>query len=253
VFQLPATATLTDRIRDLYGNELLAQLLPLNGVGSPQIRISGLIGQAGLSRQTRAQQLVFVNGRAIESPLITTAVREGYHTALMKGQYPVTFLFLELDPGAVDVNVHPAKREVRFRDPNGVREAVVAAVRRTLESGRDEWQEQFHAPAAFVVARGVDTCDADVPTQSDSGNREFSDEPEATRPSTTAATFLPDLPNESVGFAPIVQRNEDTTRTASRDQSFQIIGVLNKPYDLMENANGLDLEDQQPAHERMLF
>src|SRR6266850_1308316 len=119
-----ATATLTDRIRDLYGNELLQQLVALNGSHSPEIRISGLIGQAGLSRQTRAQQLVFVNGRAIESPLITAAVREGYHTALMKGQYPVTFLFLELDPGSVDVNVHPAKREVRFRDPTTVREAI---------------------------------------------------------------------------------------------------------------------------------
>src|SRR5438045_5058982 len=72
-FQLPATATLTDRIRDLYGNELLQQLVALNGSHSPQIRISGLIGQAGLSRQTRAQQLVFVDGRAIESPLITAA------------------------------------------------------------------------------------------------------------------------------------------------------------------------------------
>src|SRR5437867_3364624 len=148
VFQLPATATLTDRIRDLYGNELLAQLLPLNGVGSPQIRISGLIGQAGLSRQTRAQQLVFVNGRAIESPLITTAVREGYHTALMKGQYPVTFLFLELDPGGVDVNVHPAKREVRFRDPTAVREAIARCIHETLEAGRAAWQERFRAPPA---------------------------------------------------------------------------------------------------------
>src|SRR5207248_3514635 len=146
VFQLPATATLIDRIRDLYGNELLEKLLPLNGVGSSQIRISGLVGQAGLSRQTRAQQLVFVNGRAIESPLITTAVREGYHTALMKGQFPVTFLFLRLDPGAVDVNVHPAKREVRFRDPNGVREAVVRCIQQTLEHARADWQEKFRAP-----------------------------------------------------------------------------------------------------------
>src|SRR5437764_332935 len=99
VFQLPATATLTDRIRDLYGNELLAQLLPVKDGGSSQIRISGLIGQAGLSRQSRSQQLAFVNGRAIESPVIAAAIREGYHTALMKGQYAVTFLFVELDPG----------------------------------------------------------------------------------------------------------------------------------------------------------
>ena len=64
----------------------------------------------------------------------------------MKGQYPVTFLFVDLDPAAVDVNVHPAKREVRFRDPNGVHEAIVRCVQQTLERGRTEWQEKFRAP-----------------------------------------------------------------------------------------------------------
>ena len=155
LFQLPATATLGDRIRDLYGVELLQRLVEVNGAASPKIRISGFIGQAGLSRQTRSQQLVFVNGRAIESSLITGAVREGYHTALMKGQYPVTFLFLELDPGAVDVNVHPAKREVRFRDPNGVREAVVRCIQQTLEHARADWQEKFRAPVRPGPAAAV--------------------------------------------------------------------------------------------------
>src|SRR6188474_2555777 len=146
VFQLPSTATLGDRIRDLYGVELLQRLVEVDGAASPKLGINGFIGQAGLSRQTRSQQLVFVNGRAIESNLITGAVREGYHTALMKGQYPVTFLFVQLDPGAVDVNVHPAKREVRFRDPNGVREAVVHCIQQTLENARTDWQEKFRAP-----------------------------------------------------------------------------------------------------------
>src|SRR3984893_12925542 len=148
VFQLPPAANLQDRIRDLHGNELLERLLPVNGAGPDKIKISGLIGRAGLSRQTRAQQLVFVNGRAVESPVLTAALREGYHTALMKGQFPVTFLFLDLDPASVDVNVHPAKREVRFRDPAGVREAVVETIRETLESGRRNWQQQFQRPVA---------------------------------------------------------------------------------------------------------
>src|SRR6266705_1507776 len=155
LFQLPATATLGDRIRDLYGVELLKRLVEVNGAASPKIGISGFIGQAGLSRQTRSQQLVFVNGRAIESPLITGAVREGYHTALMKGQYPVTFLFVELDPSAVDVNVHPAKREVRFRDPNCVREAVVRCIQQTLEQARAGWQEKFSAPVGRGPAAAV--------------------------------------------------------------------------------------------------
>src|SRR6266568_5436370 len=107
VFQLPATKTLRERIRDLYGSELLNRLLEIDAnSGGSKIKLSGFIGQAGVSRQTRSQQLIFVNGRAIESPLVGGALKEGYHTALMKGQYPITFLFIELDPAEVDVNVH---------------------------------------------------------------------------------------------------------------------------------------------------
>src|SRR5881398_487978 len=156
VFQLPETTTLSDRIRDLYGPELLERLIQVNGNASAKVQISGLIGQAGLSRQTRAQQLIFVNGRAIESGLITAAIREGYHTALMKGQYPVTFLFLDLDPGAVDVNVHPTKREVRFRDVTGVREAIVHCLQATLARGRADWQEKFRPPAPAPTQPPVD-------------------------------------------------------------------------------------------------
>ncbi|HXL24083.1 MAG TPA: DNA mismatch repair endonuclease MutL [Chthoniobacterales bacterium] len=247
VFQLPATATLTDRIRDLYGNELLAQLLPLNGVGSPQIRISGLIGQAGLSRQTRAQQLVFVNGRAIESPLITTAVREGYHTALMKGQYPVTFLFLELDPGGVDVNVHPAKREVRFRDPNGVREAIVRCIQETLASRRADWQEKFRAPPAVPVQPVVDLTlrpQVSVPEESDRELPQLEGRGGSlTRPRTIEVNRPYQEPPP----------HEELRRSPSQQQQFQIIGVLNKLYVLMENADGLVLVDQHAAHERILF
>ena len=147
-------------MRDLYGAEMLARLLTVVPDENATVRISGLIGEAGVSRQTRAQQLTFVNGRAIESPVLLAALREGYHTALMKGQYPVTFLFIEVDPSAVDVNVHPAKREVRFRDPAGVREAVVNAIRNTLESGRKDWQQRFQSP--------VEPADAAMTTSSPS-------------------------------------------------------------------------------------
>ena len=95
---------------------------------------------------------MFVNGRAVENATLNHALREGYHTTLMKGQFPVTYLFLEIDPAAVDVNVHPAKREVRFRDPSGVREAIVEAVQRTLETDRDRWSNSFAAPAAPAAA-----------------------------------------------------------------------------------------------------
>jgi len=240
VFQLPPAPSLLDRIRDLHGKDLVGRLLAVVEGDDPKLRIRGLIGQAGVSRQTRAQQLVFVNGRAVENAVLNVALREGYHTALMKGQFPVTFLFLDLDPGAVDVNVHPAKREVRFRDPNGVREAVVAAIRRTLESGRQQWQEQFRAP---IVAGIVDPGPARAPEAEPI-------EPGSSIPAPTEA--LPSLhvqPNESL----VSHWNPPAAAAGSRPQQFQIIGVLNKLYVLMENQDGLVLVDQHAAHERILF
>jgi DNA mismatch repair protein MutL len=249
VFQLPAAASLGDRIRDLHGKELVNRLLAVEEADArAAIRIRGLIGQAGVSRQTRAQQLVFVNGRAIESPVLTAALREGYHTALMKGQFPVTFLFVDLDPAAVDVNVHPAKREVRFRDPNSVREAVVAAVRRTLESGRDDWQQQFQRPIAPAVASTPEPVALPSTEQ-----RQFA-EPEASQvvPSRLGSGEPAPLPETAAATYPGYARTEPVA-VASSSRQFQIIGVLNKLYVLMENQDGLVLVDQHAAHERILF
>lgn len=253
VFQLPATGTLTDRIRDLYGKDLLDQLLSINGADSSQIKISGLIGQAGLSRQTRSQQLIFVNGRAIESPIITAAIREGYHTALMKGQYAVTFLFLELDPGTVDVNVHPAKREVRFRDPNRVREAIVRSIHETLAGGRAAWQEKFRAPipepgGTRAVVSQNEKLGGSPPYELPQFETEFGLRGERSIEKIGGTTSV-----SSQNFSPTDEFvGRDRARPSSQQQ-FQIIGVLNKLYVLMENADGLVLVDQHAAHERILF
>jgi DNA mismatch repair protein MutL len=265
LFQLPAAVTLSDRIRDLYSAELLQRLVEVSDAGSPKIRISGFIGQAGLSRQTRNQQLVFVNGRAIESSLLTGAIREGYHTALMKGQYPVTFLFLELDHAAVDVNVHPAKREVRFRDPNGVREAIVLCIQQTLETARAGWQEKFRAPVRPATAvPGKPALDLTLRSEISAPEETHRELPHLDTvagsvhskrmPVAEVVGQAPRLPGPRIdlaGDAPALQRPE---RGAKRpQQQFEIIGVLSKLYVLMENADGLVLVDQHAAHERILF
>ena len=258
LFQVPSAATLGDRIRDLYGIELLQRLVEVNGTPSRNIRVAGFIGQAGLSRQTRSQQLVFVNGRATESGLLTAALREGYHTALMKGQYPVTFLFLKIDPGSVDVNVHPAKREVRFRDPIAVREAVVRSIQQTLERGRGGWQEKFRSPltrpAAVPEKRTSDLkLRPEIPVPEES-HRELPHLAPAVAGIATVAGVvesgrLPTPRVDSTDDALAAQRSQQL----AVQQQFQIIGVLNKLYVLMENADGLVLVDQHAAHERILF
>ncbi len=253
-----------DRIRDLYGVELLQRLVELGGGASGKDSDQRFYRAGGLSRQTRSQQLVFVNGRAIESSLITAAIREGYHTALMKGQYPVTFLFLELDPAVVDVNVHPAKREVRFRDPNGVREAIVRCIQQTLETARAGWQEKFRAPiqpSATVSPKAAP--DLTLRSEVSVPQETHRDLPHFGAPVTggvdSARTPVPDVvrqraspagrPVDSASEALALQREG---RKAAQQQ-FQIIGVLSKLYVLMENADGLVLVDQHAAHERILF
>lgn len=138
------------------------------------LRIWGLIGAPGVSRATRADQHLFVNRRPVESRALNHALLEGYHTALMKGRYPVCCLFLEIAPSAVDVNIHPAKREVKFHREWAVRRAVTAAVRETLLA--------FHArPAAARDAPGT------ARTRSDS------------RPPVSQEPGLPGLPVEGGG------------------------------------------------------
>ena len=250
--QLPITTSLRDRIRDLYGAKLLDDLLEISLCDRSGIQVQGWIGRAGVSRQTRAQQFVFVNGRAIDSGILSTALREGYHTALMRGQFPVTFLFVDLDPREVDVNVHPAKREVRFRDPASVREAIVEAVQRTLESGRVEWQRKFNAPAApaAVLPPGPAATRPDGETTSVSSQIVGRD---SARPSNFAPLDQASRADSLNLPRPIDGNRPEPQIEPRRDQQFQIIGVLNRLYVLMENSDGLVLVDQHAAHERILF
>ena len=250
--QLPITTSLRDRIRDLYGAKLLDDLLEISLRDRRGVQVQGWIGRAGVSRQTRAQQFVFVNGRAIDSGILSTALREGYHTALMRGQFPVTFLFVDLDPREVDVNVHPAKREVRFRDPASVREAIVEAVQRTLESGRVEWQRKFNAPAApaTVLPPGPAATLPDGGTTSVSSQIVGRD---SARPSNFAPLDQASRADSLNLSQPIAGNRPEPQIDPRRDQQFQIIGVLNRLYVLMENSDGLVLVDQHAAHERILF
>ncbi len=152
VFQLPTAplttdaagqlATLRERLRALHGTDLklltvdtcstYAELPDATEGEQSAIRLWGFIGAPGVSRGSRDDQHLFVNRRPIENRALNFALMEGYHTALMKGRYPVACLFLELDPAQVDVNIHPAKREVKFHHERAIRAFVTQAIRDTL-------------------------------------------------------------------------------------------------------------------------
>jgi DNA mismatch repair protein MutL len=281
LYQLPPSTRLIDRIRDLHGNKLVEELLPIENFDAQGIRISGFIGRAGLSRSSRIQQLCFLNGRAVENITISQGLREGYHTALMKGQYPVTFLFMEIDPAAVDVNVHPAKREVRFREPSLVRDAVLHTVRRTLQSDRSHWTSQFSSANSSVLPPAPEFPHPQllppppqptlaIPRTVPPGNTpSFSTAPNPPpstpgRPSAAASPLAGGTSSTRVQSEPeppaTPPRGTENSPTDSEytppppvPETFRFLGVLGKLYVLIENASGLVLVDQHAAHERILF
>jgi len=135
LFQSPACTALPDRVAEVFGRQTAAELLPV-GAEESGLKLSGLIGKPGVSRSSRHEMLCFVNRRPVDSRTLNYALLESYATLLVKGRFPVAVLFLDLDPAAVDVNVHPAKREVRFRNEAQVRGFVIRTVlQRLREAG----------------------------------------------------------------------------------------------------------------------
>src|SRR5271170_5233060 len=119
------------RLVSIFGPEWIDLTVPVDA-STGGLRLRGFIGKPGVSRAARQEELFFINQRPVENRTLHFGLLEGYHNSLMKGRYPVAILFLEMDPSGVDVNIHPAKREVRFHDDFTIRHFVVKAVQEAL-------------------------------------------------------------------------------------------------------------------------
>ena len=236
-------------------------------------RVWGLIGAPGVSRATREDQHVFVNRRPVENRGINFALMEGYHTALMKGRYPICCLFLEINPAAVDVNIHPAKREVKFHREGEVRRSVAEAVRQALLAFHNA-QSKVQSPKSKVedvVARAVEigtTTDV-VPESFTPPLPQFpasaalpprsSEQPSlkmgfAPARSTVPAPVAPVTPHASVATAPSsILHPPSATPTPLLSVPLRLVGVIGRLYAVLESDRGLVLLDQHAAHERILF
>ena len=311
VWQLPAVppgdgpagrlAALRERLRALYGGELSLLTVdftaPLPAAGAPpdddeagpvlaesanaprpaQLRVWGFIGAPGVSRATREDQHLFVNRRPVEHPGLNFALLEGFHNALMKGRYPICCLFLELDPALVDVNIHPAKREVRFRDERVVRAIVTQAVRRTLLAFHTAAPAERMAnppssppPAASKVSTPppVESAPATLPAFEWPGP--VAPVPPRIPATPAAAPHKPaPLPSADVVPAPrAITVSAPSISPVSAGQPaipsptpalpllsvpLRLVGVIGRLYVVLESDRGLVLLDQHAAHERILF
>ncbi len=132
-YRLPPTPSLDDRIRELFGADFLERAVSIHVNESSPVKVSGYIERPNLSTPVRHDQYIFINGRPASAPSIAYALREAYPRQSGDNR-PAAVLFIDLPPGQVDVNVHPTKREVRFRDTASVKAALIAAIEGALAS-----------------------------------------------------------------------------------------------------------------------
>jgi DNA mismatch repair protein MutL len=246
------------------------------------MRVWGFIGAPGVSRSTREEQHVFVNRRPVENRGLNYALVEGYHTSLMKGRYPLCCLFVEIDPALVDVNIHPAKREVKFHREFEVRRVVMNAVRQTLLTFHAQGTQTSAKPPTAAVSKesapagphepslpkfelSRPAANAPVPQQVEQRpltmgfQREaLANQPAAspTQERDTKATSAPTTavvshqPSLAAVSAPPLN---SVAAVPLLQVPLRLVGVIGKLYVVLESDRGLVLLDQHAAHERILF
>ncbi len=266
LFQSPSCSTLAERVAEIFGRQLAADLLPVE-MAETGLKLSGLIGKPGVSRATRHEMLMFVNRRPVDSRTLNYALIESYATSLAKGRYPVAVLFLDLDPAAVDVNVHPAKREVRFRSEGAVRGFVIRAVLQALR----EWGAPSSAQATEGTSSEVMPGDPAVragtplpasartesapyqppPSVMSQPFRPFTQLPAAVRP-VSRGTDGPASTKSAVPANPQSPLRPPQS-SASALMGWRFLGTAHGDYALFEAPGGVVVLDRRAAHERVWF
>jgi len=227
--------------------------------GKTAVSIWGLIGAPGVSRSNRSNQHLFVNRRPVENKALNRALMEGYHTSLMKGQFPVCCLFLEVDPAEVDVNIHPAKREVKFHHERDVRKLLSTAIQETLLSFHrpQNYSQSIDRSQDVVYESNIsDVSDGDL-TIPDQSNLNSTDEK-------AGILFKESIETKerfevsASGETPEIESTNALSSEALEpvpllSVSLKLVGVVGKLYVVLESEKGLVLMDQHAAHERVLY
>ncbi|MCK4863541.1 MAG: DNA mismatch repair endonuclease MutL [Dehalococcoidales bacterium] len=217
---------LLDSIIDVYGAEMAGKMLPLSppegewssGQAKSAIEVTGMVGSPELGRAGRGYLSFFINRRWVSSRLLSYAVEEAYSGLLMTGKHPVAVLNISIPPADIDVNIHPAKSEVKFRSESDVFRAVQRAVRQALVA-------QMPVPKIEEVA---------TPYKAPSSGLQRLREPPATG---ERATSPPDVAPPLMASLPVLR----------------VVGQVMNSYIVAEGPDGLYLVDQHAAHERVRF
>ncbi len=232
VERLPATKVLVDRIEKLLGRDFLAEAVEVDE-RQEELRLHGWIGSPTYTRRTADQQHLFVNARYVRDKVVSHAIRQAYRDVIFHGRQPVFVVYLEIPPEAVDVNVHPTKHEVRFRDSRQVHDFIFGRLNRALRDVR--------AGSSNDLIKNT-------------GVAMNSTEPKA--PAWVQASFPRQLSVQVEGGASAFVTEERDTLYAE-DRVFPPLGYalaqLGGAYILAENEEGLVIVDMHAAHERITY
>jgi DNA mismatch repair protein MutL len=260
---------LRQRLVSIFGAEWVGLTVPIEA-SSGALRLRGFIGKPGVSRAARNEELFFINQRPVENRTLHFGLLEGYHNSLMKGRYPVAILFLEMDPSGVDVNIHPAKREVRFHDDFTIRHFVVKSVQEALHDFAGAPAAKFTFASPSNGAAVDDRRSPPPPSPSPNLSNDLASQP---APLASPETVEPigDGPKpplhsekeiEPLALQPTLPLPEETHPQAKSPRpeplitnrlGLHVIGCVAQLYLVAESPEGLVLIDQHAAHERVLF
>lgn len=237
----PAVATDRDRIGQVYSRFMLDQTVPVEA-GQPGARITGMIVDPNHAKASRTPQELFVNRRPVRSAAVSHAIVEGYGSFLPKGQQPQFVLFLDVDPDRVDVNVHPAKREVRFAEQEAIHQLVRRAVRQALSRNEPAAGESVvtRGPGEPVVTKELSRVWFPAQAIAPSAGTGQAD-PQAIGSTPTSADQL----------AFVNEAAEPYVRVPSSE--VVAFGQLHHTYLVVQVGGALTVLDQHTAHERVLF
>ena len=251
VSDYPSATSREDRILQIYGTRFINRVLPVNHE-RPGLRIEGYTANPYYTRASRSPQEIFVNRRSVKNSTIAHAAYEAYGTFLPKGRHPIFALFIEIDPATVDVNVHPAKREVRFAHPEFIHASIKEALRSPLHSTPGE-PSPDPPPRIPQLTKQTDRWGSFPP-----GTRPPSSTP---GPQNETAAF--DAPSNSLfsgnegreGISKELSAHESAPAYSLLDQELNVVslGQVSKTFLIGQINAELHIVDQHTAHERVQF
>ena len=259
LYDFPQVKDRMERAGQVLGSSIFSRLQTFS-MENQQLKIHGLMSVPEVQRPGSGHLFAYVNGRAVWDRLLNRAILSAYETVIPKGKFPVVVLFVELPPTLVDVNVHPTKREIRFRNPGEIMEAVRQTLRRTLEGSVTSVSDG--APGGFVpmpearpLSKSPFTWETQVPI-----GRGF-ERTSSSRPGIaplqvdafkgpTAKVFPPGAAGEEF------QDQSEPCSVLPGQPLFSrlpFLGQLAESYLLLEAEDGLVIIDQHAAHERIIY